>query len=155
MPKVNFSDVDDVQDYSPLPDGRYLCRLEEANEATTQHGDEMWKLRFAVADGPHKGRLIFDNLVFSPAAMKRAKLICSRLGLDVSQEIDLTPSMLKGRTCFVAVGTEEYQDSEGVSRKRNVVPFAGYENASKGNGETAPPAAARPAEDDGEEGMPF
>ncbi|HEQ60203.1 MAG TPA: DUF669 domain-containing protein [Firmicutes bacterium] len=129
MPKVDFSKVDDVQDFTPLPEGKYLCRLNGIEEATTQYGDDLWKLRFEVAEGEHAGRYIFDNMVFSQAAMKRVKLICSRLGLDVSGELDLTPKLLIGRTALVETQIEEYEDSEGRKKKRNVVPFAGYEHA--------------------------
>ena len=127
MPKIDFSKVEDVQDYTPLADGKYLCKLSEVEEAETQYGDEMWKLRFEVVQGDHIGRFIFDNMVFSAAAIKRVKLICLRLGFDASGEIDLKPSLLKGRKCYVSVLTEEYEDREGKTKKRNVVPFAGYE----------------------------
>ena len=33
MPKIDFSKVDDVQDFSPLPDGKYLCKVSEIEEA--------------------------------------------------------------------------------------------------------------------------
>ncbi|MBI2192060.1 MAG: DUF669 domain-containing protein [Planctomycetes bacterium] len=156
MPRIDFNNVDDVQDFSPLPDGKYLCRVAEVEEAATQYGDEMWKLRFVVESGPHRGRYIFDNMVFSDAAMKRVKLICSRLGLDISRELDLTPALIKGRSCYVAVETEEYEDQEGNAKKRNVVPFAGYERADGAPAATTPPAAkASGAEDDSEEDLPF
>jgi len=156
MPKIDFDKVDDVQDFSPLPEGKYFCRLAEVEEASTQYGDEMWKLRFAVAAGKYQGRYIFDNLVFSEAALKRVKLICSRLGLDVSGQIDLSPSSIKGRACNVTVELEEYEDNEGKTKRRNVVPFAGYERAE----EPATDAYAETygdggAEDDGEESLPF
>ena len=48
MPKIDFNNVDDIQDFSPLPEDKYLCRVAEVEEATTQYGDEMWKLRFVV-----------------------------------------------------------------------------------------------------------
>jgi len=156
MPRIDFNRVDDVQDFSPLPDGRYLCRLAEVEEAATQYGDEMWKLRFVVESGPHRGRYIFDNMVFSDAALKRVKLICSRLGLDVSRELDLTPALIKGRSCYVTVETEEYEDYEGNTKQRNVVPFAGYDRAD-GTPATAAPKAGNPGstEDDSEEDLPF
>ena len=150
MPKIDFDNVDDVQDFSPLPAGKYLCRLAEVEEAATQYGDEMWKLRFLVADGKHSGRYIFDNMVFSDAALKRAKLICSRLGIDVSGEVDLTPSLLKDRSCYVTVDTEEYEDDEGNRKVRNIVPFAGYDRA-----DAAPVGAAASKEDDDEDDLPF
>lgn len=156
MPRIDFNNVDDVQDFSPLPEGKYLCRLAEVEEAATQYGDDMWKLRFVVESGPHRGRYIFDNMVFSEAALKRVKLICSRLGLDVSGEIDLTPSLIKGRTCYVTVDIEEYEDQEGNLKKRNVVPFAGYERADQTAPSTPPTKAAQGAqEDDSEEDLPF
>jgi hypothetical protein len=129
MPRIDFNNVGDVQDFSPLPDGKYLCRVADVEEAATQYGDEMWKLRFAVDSGPHRGRYIFDNMVFSDAALKRVKHICSRLGLDTSGELDLTPELIKGRSCYVTVNSEEYEDQEGNKKVRNVVPFAGYETA--------------------------
>jgi hypothetical protein len=132
MPRIDFSQVEDANGYSPLGEGQYLCRLADVEQTKTQYGDEMWKLRFVVDDGPSSGRYIFDNLVFSAAAMKRAKLICSRLGLDVSGEVDLVPSMITGRRCYVTVGIEEYGDKEGNTKARNVVPFAGYERVEVG-----------------------
>ncbi len=150
MPRIDFSQVDDIQDFSPLPAGKYLCRLVGVEEASTQHGDEMWKLRFEVLKGPYAGRLIFDNLVFSDAALKRAKLICSRLGLDVSKELDLTPETIKGRVATLTVEVEPYEDAEGRTKQRNVVPFAGYERASESD-----PAPAAVGEDDDESGLPF
>jgi hypothetical protein len=150
MPRIDFSTVEDAQDFSPLPDGKYLCRLAEVEEAGTQYGDEMWKLRFVVAEGPHKGRRIFDNMVFSEAALKRVKLICSRLGLDVSGELDLTPEAIKDRTCYVTVETDEYEEDEGKMKRRNIVPFAGYERADKAAMESAAPGT-----DDSEDDLPF
>jgi hypothetical protein len=158
MPRIDFNNVDDVQDFSPLPEGKYFCRLAEVEEASTQYGDEMWKLRFAVAAGKYQGRYIFDNMVFSDAALKRVKLICSRLGLNVSGQLDLKPSLIKGRTCNVTVEVEEYEDNEGKTKKRNVVPFAGYERAEESS---ADPSAETADEDGGsvedsdESSLPF
>ena len=41
MPEVDFSQVDDVGDFSPLPDGKYLCRLDDVEETTT-HAISSW-----------------------------------------------------------------------------------------------------------------
>lgn len=126
MPKIDFATVDDVHDFKPLPEGKYPCRVDNVEEASTKNGDEMWKLRFEVTSGESKGRYIFDNLVFSPAAMKRVKLFCSRLGLDVSGELDLKPEMLSNKTVVLALGVKDYEDDQGSTKQRNVVPFDGY-----------------------------
>lgn len=154
MPKIDFNKVDDVQDFSPLPDGKYSCTIVGVEEGSTQYGDEMWKVRFMVDHGPHRGRCIFDNLVFSKAAMKRAKLVCSRLGLDVSGELDLKPEMIQGRRCYISVETEQYTDHEGRPKRRNVVPFAGYGRAD-GAETPAGGVDAEDVEDDSEEDLPF
>jgi len=137
MPKINFDQIGDIDDFTPLEEDTYLCRLAEVEEATTQFGDELWKLRWVVAEGPYQGRFIFDNMVFSEAALKRVKLICSCLGLEVSGEVDITPELIKGRMCYVTVEVEEEEVEEGKIKSRNVVPFAGYAPADKegSNGE--------------------
>ena len=131
MPKINFAKIDDTEGFTPLPAGEYLCRVDSIEELFTQRNDEMWRLRFEVVEGEYIRRFIFDNLVFSAAAMKRVKLICSRLGLNTHGEVDLTPNLLQGRKCYVSVLIEEYEDNNGNIKKRNVVPFAGYEQAEK------------------------
>jgi hypothetical protein len=131
MPKINFAGIDDAGDYTPLPKGRYFCRVDSIKESFTQHGDELWNVRYVVVDGPHKGRSVFDNLVFSEKAMKRVKYVCARLGVDVSGEIDLTPEMLVGKSCLVSVEIESYPDDEGKEKLRNRVPFAGIESADE------------------------
>ena len=151
MPRIDFDTIDDAEDYSPLPDGQYLCVLDDIEEKNTQYGDELWSLKFAVQEGEYEGRKIFDNMVFSEKALKRAKLICSRLGLDVSGEVDLTPDLLKGRAALVTVETDESVNDEGKSKRRNVVPFAGYERVE--SGASAPVATG--GEDASEESLPF
>lgn len=131
MPKIDFGNVGEVEDFAPLPEGKYLCELTDIEESSTQNGDELWKLRFEVIEGEHVGRYIFDNMVFSKAAMRRVKLICSRLGLDVSGEIDLTPDMLIERACYLIVDVDSYKNEEGATKKRNIVRFSGYEHANK------------------------
>ena len=148
MPKLDFSQIDDVQDFSPIPPGKYLCKLVDVEESKTQNDDEMWNVRFEVIEGEQKGRAVFDRLVFSQAAIKRVKLICSRLGLDVSGPLNLTPETVKGRTCFLTVQIEEYLDEEENPKKRNVVPFAGYEKADKAAASAAAPAQAGQSEED-------
>lgn len=155
MPRIDFSNIDDVHGFSPLPEGSYFVRVDLVETTETRNGDEMWKLRLAVTSGESRGRFIFDNIVFSRAALKRAKLIFSRLGVDVSQELDATPSMLRGRTCQVSVQTEEYEDADGVVKRRNLIPFAGYlESPSKSHEERDTPTPES-SDDDAFGDMPF
>ena len=35
MPKVDFDKVEEVQDFSPIADGKYLCQLNDIEESST------------------------------------------------------------------------------------------------------------------------
>ena len=48
MPTIDFHDVPDAHDFSPVPDGEYLCRVEDAEETLTRSGDPMWRVRFSI-----------------------------------------------------------------------------------------------------------
>jgi hypothetical protein len=158
MPESDFAKVDDAPDFTPIPEGKYLCRLAGIEVASTRRGDEMWKLRFEVAGGPYARRIIFDNLVFSKADLKLAKLLCSRLDLDVSKVIHLTPALVMGREINVTVGIEPSDDLGGRIKHRNVVPFAGYERAGTpkaGPADQAPATMTKSQEEPPYEAMPF
>lgn len=126
MPRVDFNNVSDIADFSPVPDGEYLCRLTDIEIDRTQAGDEMWKLRWQVDGGEHDGRLLFDNLVFSAKAMPRVKLICASCGLGVSGMVDLDPPMLLDRRAMVVTFQQEYQDDKGQAKVSNKIPYDGY-----------------------------
>jgi len=130
MVRVNFSTVEGINDYSLVPDGKYMVKVAEVEQDTTQHGFEMWKLRFLIVNGKYHGRFVFDNMVFSDAALKRVKHICSALGLPANMNADLTPDMILDRKCYVAVEAGEYEDKQGNTKQKNVIPFAGYHPVS-------------------------
>jgi hypothetical protein len=125
MPKVNPSKVEDGTGFTPLPPGTYPCVLRGIEPKETRGGDEMWSLRWEVAKGEYAGRLIFDNMVFSTAALPRVKLIMARVGgIDVTldEDIELTRDMFIDKAANVTVEVSEYEGKE-----RNSVTFDGYE----------------------------
>lgn len=129
MPKVDFNDVPDTEDFSPLPDGDYRCRCDEIKEEVSKNGNDMWNMTFIVTGGEYKNRKIFDNMVFTEKAMNRVKLISHRLGgieVDTIGEIDLRPPMFIGKEVILTVIETSYADSEGNEKKKNKVIFGGY-----------------------------
>jgi hypothetical protein len=92
----------------------------------------MWNVEWTVlndgSDREYAGRKIFDRWVFSEKALPRIKLICSRLGFDVSGdvELELTVDVFLERTALVEVFTDEYEDKTGRTKKTNRVSFDGY-----------------------------
>jgi len=127
MIEVDFTHVEDIGDYEPLPAGPYKCKLADIEEGSSSKGHEMWKLRFTVEDGEYAGRCIFDRLTFSPSALKRVKLLCSCLDIQVEGKVELAPGMLLDKLCVVHVGQEDYTDPEGCTRRVNAVLFSGFE----------------------------
>lgn len=150
MPRLNFKDTPDAEsDYSPLPDGRYLIEVSDVNTRKTSKGDEMWNLSLQVLTGAYRGRLLFDNLVFSDAAMSRVKLILKSLGFDVSGVLDLRPSDIITKQCYVQVaGVKDYTTKTGEARQQSNIPFSGYYPL-----DTPPPQVAPDDVDD--DNIPF
>jgi hypothetical protein len=138
MVRINFNDVEGSREFEPIPDGTYLCMIEEVKEKFTRKGDEMWNICFRIQEGAYEEQCIYDNLVFSDAALKRARLFFSSIGVDTSGQLEVTPDEVEGQRCLVSVTTEEYTDGNGRRRRRNKVPFKGYRRAKP----------AKPKEDD-------
>lgn len=117
MKSINWDEVED----NILPEGWYTVQIIKVEEKRTCTGDDMLNVRYEITKGPYKGRLIFDNIVFSEAALKRAKLILTRLGIELRNNMDITTDMLLGRHVEINIVIEEF---DGIIRNR--VPFAGY-----------------------------
>jgi len=137
---VDFSQVEDVDSYVSIPEGRYLCRVGEVREGETRTGDLRWALRLEVAEGELAGRTAaWDGLVWSAKGLGRVKHVLDALGFDVSGALDLESAQLLGCLAFVEFFVEEWTDPSTHRRtERLAVPFLGYEPAP-GLGEGASP----------------
>lgn len=120
-PYIDFPNVKDSAEFEPLPEGEYACEFFKIEKARTSKGDEMWKMQLRVINGPHEGRIIFDNLVFSEKSKNRAKLIAKRSGCDVEKAGSFEPENLLGKTIYVTTFIETYEGKD-----RSKVPFDGY-----------------------------
>lgn len=127
---IDFGKIDDAPDFKPVPAGKYLAELIKAEESTTEKGDPQWNLTFELLEGKVARRLIFDKLFFTEKALKRVKLVCGRLGIDVSSELELTPELLQTRLVYLDVEVTEYE-KDGKMVPTNEVPFAGYTHTEK------------------------
>ena len=126
-----------TNDRQPLPAGAYECVIDEVVEAMSRGGHEMLKLHFRVERGPYAGRIIFDKLVGSPAAMRRVQLLCDVLGIDTDGKFNLTPAMLLNKRCIVRIYVASFEGADGTTRRGNTVLFDGFE-ALPDSGESVP-----------------
>ncbi|RPH47036.1 MAG: DUF669 domain-containing protein [Planctomycetota bacterium] len=138
MRTIDFSQVPDAGEYTPIPEGRYLAEVESVEEDVNKNGDDVLKLRLRVIEGEHAGAAIFDRLFFTPRALPRVKAVLKALGIEPSGSIEVTPELLQGRKCVIDVLIESYQKTDGSEGKSNVVPFAGYHRADEGSEALAP-----------------
>lgn len=130
--------------FPPVPADEYLCEVVDVEKKFTTKGDEMWRVRFQIVEGSYAGQSIWDNIVFSEAAHDRARLIFSRLGVELREGVfDYQPRHIEGKRVFITVELEDYE-----GKPQNTVPFAGYRKV-----ETEEESVKPPTEE--EEDLPF
>lgn len=150
---LNWDDIPEPDDYSPLPDGKYHIKVSKIEEKTTKNGDEMWAMTLEVLKSEYAGRKLFDNLTFSEKGIKRVKLVLSRLGVALLNGLMPKPITAFGKEAIVDVVTDDYTDNNGNTKKKNTVLFAGYEsvNSSVSNASPVTVGSASPTVND----LPF
>ncbi len=146
-PEVNFDTIPDAEDYDPIPSGHYHMRVEKVTEKQTTLKDVMFNMKLVIVEGEYEGRKVWDNITFSEKGMKRVKLVCSRLGIDVSGSVNVTPELLTDCEARVEVIQSSYS-KDGKEVQKNEVTFAGYERL---DGATV----AAPASEPPEKKLPF
>lgn len=124
MTKIDFTNAGDLDEFEPVPEGIYSCRVEDVEEKQTAGGHPLWRLQFAITEGVHAGRFLWDNLVFSPKALGRSKHALEAFGVDASGTVDLSAQSLVGYRCRLSVYITDWE-----GKQRNAVHFRGYESA--------------------------
>lgn len=126
--RVDFSNVDDVQNFVSVPPGTYLCRIAEVRERTTRDGDPSWSFRLMVDEGEYSGRTAaWDSFSWSERGMSRTKHVMTELGFETDGVLDVNSEDLMGRRAYVEVLLEEREDPvTGARQIRPRVPFRGY-----------------------------
>lgn len=123
--KVNFSTVPDAGQGETIPLGKYPCRLhidayqvdQEGNPMTDGEGKKVffrskagaiqWKTRAEILEGPFAGRELFDYLTFSEGGLKRIKVLASRIGMSMTDDLDMEPEDLDKSMWYVDVDSHE------------------------------------------------
>lgn len=77
--------------YTELPDGTYVCKLDKLELGETKDGRPMVKGQFRIVEGQHKNRCIFYNQVFTRGFPQHKALEFLRhLDIFAEEEIDFT-----------------------------------------------------------------
>lgn len=131
MPKINWPNVQDASDYTPIPEGKYQVMVTKVEGGTTKTGgDEMWTIELTVCAGSFVGRKFTERLVFSEKGVGRVKLALKAMGFDVSKESEVFAVDMLDKKCVVDVIIDEQTirkpGQEAKTYRNNKVSFAGF-----------------------------
>jgi len=122
MAKIRLNLDDYGNSFEPIPEGEYDAYLYNVEATTFSSGNPGFKLTFKIAEGPYKGRQVFDNLVIKESAYwKLAQFWRAMTGETGVVEVDTDrfTSFVGSRVRLrIAIEEQEYQ---GETQKRNVV----------------------------------
>lgn len=122
MPKIKMN-LDEVGNgFTPIPAGTYEAYVYEVEAKTFNSGNSGYKVTFNIADGPYKGRKIFDNLVITPKAYWKLGQFWRAMTGDtgeVEMDTDKFPEFVGTRVELeVKIEKQTYNNEE---RENNVV----------------------------------
>jgi hypothetical protein len=92
-------------EFDPVPNGTYLAQIVESDLKATKNGNgQIIKLKWAIMDGPQKGRFVFDNINYrntnaqaEEIGAKQFKKIIKAVGLAVvsdTTQLHLRPARI-------------------------------------------------------------
>lgn len=126
--RYDFSNVEDIESFVSIPEGRYLCRVAEVREGLSRDGSTRWSLRLEVCEGDYAGRTAgWDSLTWSERGLPRVKRFLETLGLDTGGVVDVDPADLVDRRVLATFLEEEREDPlSGRRTLRLRVPYSGF-----------------------------
>jgi hypothetical protein len=129
--ELDFSRIEETENFLAVPPGEYLCRVVEVREGWTRGGDERWSVRLEVADGEYAGKTAaWDFMAFGERAVRRSRHVLAAFGFETDGVLTVVPEDLVGRSALVRVVAEENVDSlTGNRQVRPRVPYEGYRAA--------------------------
>lgn len=144
----------DAGDIQPVPVGKYLAIITQAELKTAGSGNEYWKATFKIQDGPQAGRTLYNNFVLvegNPNALRAFFINMQNLGITQDQLVSLgqdknalTP-LLVGRQALLTVTHREYQGQMRDNVERVERHPAGPIGNLQGGYATTPGAAPIPS----------
>jgi hypothetical protein len=118
-----------------LPAGTYPCVCTDGRFARSKiKGTPSYKLKFEVADGQHKGRLVWHDCYLTAAAVRHSKGILTAFGvMDVAKPLDGRFACLVTVRPRVADDGSEHTEVKAIRVLKRLEPFAFEEDADGRN----------------------
>lgn len=152
---ISMDDADDWGDDEnsdqPLPTGTYKVLLQQGDWKTTNNGNQYVSVRLVVAEGQHKGKVVFDNFWFwtkgNPRSQKaKLKTVRRAVGADVTKCGNLADILGREVMCKILLRKKnpEYASYEG-EMENSVSRYFKIPGSQTPGSQTAPKFAPQPA----------
>jgi hypothetical protein len=84
------AEAEKAKSFDPLPDGRYIVEVDQAEVTTSKSGAPMLKWTMRVLQGPHDGRMMWrNNMLASKANLAWLKTDLSKCNMTLDKVNDL------------------------------------------------------------------
>lgn len=134
MPRVNFKEVDENQQFTVIPEGDYVAEIKKVEETKTKKDDDMWKVQFQILEGDHKGSNVFSFFVFNEGGYGNIKKLYKEIGgFDLAKTHNCVPSDIEGEKVIISVTITEYTNKEGNKVKSNSIAYGGFSSIENGD----------------------
>jgi|14BtaG_2_1085337.scaffolds.fasta_scaffold00072_12 hypothetical protein len=150
MGNLDYQATDDVvSDFSPLPTGKYLASIVEAELKQTKAGTGSYvQLKFEVMDGAYKGRWVsFINITFTnpnstaqEIGRKQLNTLLKAINLQGIQDT----SELTGHAVVIDVNIKQQEGYSPQNEVKNYFPVDGTPAAPTVPSQAAPEPTAQP-----------
>ena len=126
--QYDFSTVEERDSFVTVPEGVYVCKVEEVRPGLAKDGSARWSLRLNVDEGELGGRTAgWDSITWSERGIFRVKHVLEALGFDVAGTVEIEPADLVGRRAKVQFELEQWEDPlSGKTQVRLRVPYLGF-----------------------------
>ena len=134
MPKVNFKEVDEEQQFTIIPEGEYVAEIKKVEETKTKKDDDMWKVQFQILDGDFKGKNVTSFFVFNDGGYGNIKKLYKAIGgFDLAKTHNCVPIDIEGEKVIITVAISEYTNKDGQKVKSNSIPYGGFKSIADGD----------------------
>jgi len=102
------------KNYEPIPEGKYVVRIESIDEKATRNGGSMLVLKERVLFGEYRNRVLFQNVNIvnaSEAAVRIGRETMMKIYLSAEVDLEADSAKLIGKAIGVNVIQEEFNGS--------------------------------------------
>jgi len=133
-----FDSTPPAPDFAPLPAGTYTAVIAHGELVQTRSGNDGYRIRFEVTEGPHAGKTLIRIWTFSPKALPYARRDLAPFGLTSSAAL-LAPFPPAGQEFRVRLVVALLRNDDG--REFNDIKRVTLLSAGPPTDPPAPPTA--------------